>query len=209
MTIVVLMVIMSPVMPPYEKPKTAYDFITKPPTQQKKPAGLGGKIALIAGGGVAAVILLFIVLSVFTGGSDTTQRIITAAQQQTELARVATLGVTTGSQASKNVALNVSMSLTTDQQKLVAVLQENGVKVKQKQLAAGVNAETDQQLAAAKAAANFDETFLQILDEQLAAYQASLQEAYDNSKNEEVRQVLSDSFAHAKLLRTQIEQTKL
>jgi hypothetical protein len=195
-------------MPPYEKPKTSYDFITKPPTQQKKPLIGSSKIAAIAGGGVGLVIVLFVLLSVFTGGSDNETRLISITQQQTEIARVATLGTLNSEQTTKNIALNTAMSANSDRQKIVAVLAENGIKVKPKQMAATQNPKTDQTLAAAKSAANFDDTFTQTLDEQLAEYQATLKDAYDASKNKKVQTVLSDSYDHARLLRTQIEQNK-
>jgi hypothetical protein len=192
-------------MPPYEKPKTAYDFITKPPT--KHDSGSSNRLVLVAGGGLVVVIVLFLFIKLFTGGTDNSTRLLTAAQQQTEIARVATLGTTTGEQTTKNVAFNTSYSITSDSQKLVAVLAENGVKLKQKQLVAKTNPKTDESLKAAKAAANFDETFLKTLDEELADYQATLQDAYDNSNNQAVKAVLSTNFNNAKLLRTQIAES--
>lgn len=195
-------------MPPYEKPKTAYDFITKPPEGLKKSSTLGAKLPLIAGGGVALLIVLFILMKLFTGGSDNSTRLLNAAQQQTEIARVATLGTTTGAQPTKNIAFNTSYSMTSDSQKLVTVLAANGVKIKAKQLAGKADPKTDESLKAAKAAANFDETFLKTLDEELADYQATLQEAHDNSKNQAVKKVLSDNYANSQLLRTQIKESQ-
>lgn len=199
-------------MPPYEKPKTAYDFITAPPQAQAKKSFFAGgykqRLPLIAGGGVALLFVVILLSSLLNSGPSNQDTLLRILQQQTELSRVAQLGVKDAEQTTMNLAYNTSVTAQSDQAKLVTSLAAKNVKFKDKQLAVGKDTKTDELLTAARAASNFDETFLQTLDEQLEDYQATLQDAYTNSGSKEVKTTLSDSYANSKLLRTQLETAK-
>jgi hypothetical protein len=191
-------------MPPYEKPKTSYDFITKPPTTQKTASSVKQKLPLITGGSVALLITLFIILSLFSGSPSNKDTLLKISQQQTEIARVAVLGTKDADQTTKNIAYNVNFSLSSDKAKLLQALAQNGVTFKDKETAAGANPKTDELLDSALAASNFDETFLKIVDTGLADYQATLEDAHKNTKNEAIKKSLVESYKHSELLRTQI-----
>lgn len=195
-------------MPPYEKPKTSYDFITKPPTAQKSTPSLKQKLPLIAGGGVALLILLFIVLNLFGGGPSNKDMLLKITQQQTEITRVAGLGTKDASQTTKNVAYNVNFSLSSDKAKLRQALAQNGLTFKDKEILVGANPKTDELLKTARTASNFDETFLKTLDTSLADYQATLQDVHKTSKNETIKKSLADAHKHSELLRTQIKSAQ-
>ena len=200
-------------MPPYEKPKTAYDFITAPPVVQKQSffakQSMSKRIGLVAGGGLALLIVVLLFSSLLSSGPSNKDTLLTIAQQQAELARVASLGTRDADQTTMNVAYSTSMVLTSDKAKLATALAANGVTFKDKQIAKGINAKTDQELTAARAASNFDDTFLQTIDAQLAQYQQLLSEAHANTGKDAVKTALADNYKHSELLRAQIKSTQL
>lgn len=193
-------------MPPQQPNKPNFDFIVNPgqaPKKQLLPTG-GSAVqrAIIVGVGVVLLIIAAVVVnSLLTSGSKEQQAtLLKAAQQQAELVRVANLGTTASTQDIKNLAINTSLTMTSDQKQLIDTLASAGMKINQKQLLLGKNPDTDEAFAAAQAAANFDATFTASITEQLTAYQTTLQNAYNNSRNPDVQGLLKQQFANAGLL---------
>lgn len=200
-------------MQPQQTPNPGgnYDFIMNPNQAPKRPLLPGGnsmaqRAVMVAIGAVVLMIIIIIVSSLLNSGPDNKLSLIKATQQQTEMVRVSDLTNTSGSQTTRNIALNTSLTLASDSQKLQAALAERGIKIKQKQLLAGKNPDTDKKLDQAKAASAYDTTFLQIMDDSLGDYQATLQDAFTNSHSPTLKQLLSQEFTNAKLLRNQIDQ---
>lgn len=198
-------------MPPYEKPKTSYDFITQPPTSSKRP-GFGNtrtqRLGLIAGLGVALLVVLFVVISMINRGPNNKEMLLTITQQQTELTRIATFGTKDAAQDTRNIAYTVSVSTTSDRTKLLLALQKHNVTFKEKDMVRGADLSVEQTFKNARAASNFDETFLKTIDTNLAAYQTTLSEAYELTSSEDIRTTLKQAYSNSQLLRTQVKDAQ-
>ncbi len=203
-------------MPPGNQ-QQQYDFIMSGGQKVKKPGfslptgnSQGQRIAIFAGILVVLLLFFFFIVSIASGGGESKTNYINLVQQQSELIRVAGLGSvdTSTSQNVKNAAASTQTALSSDKQILVAAMQEKGIKLKEQQLAGTPNTTTDNQLAAAKAAANYDSTILKILTQQLTAYRAQLQTTYDQTKSKSLKTSLSQIYEHSNLLQKQLETTK-
>jgi flagellar basal body-associated protein FliL len=200
------------VMPPNQQPQRPnLDFIMNPGPPPKKsllPAGNSTMQRAIFAGVILVLLIIGLVVVSNLLSADTKELKATftkAAQQQTELVRVAQLGNSSVSQTAKNLGLNTSLTIASDQKLLVSTLAAHKVKISDKSLGKLANTETDKSLETAKAASNFDATFIGILDEQLKAYQTTLNDAYSHSKNKAVQETLRTEYAHAGLLVKQAE----
>jgi hypothetical protein len=203
----------NPPAPPRSDP---YEFITAPATPQKRASlSLGGnssmakRVLIVVGGGSLLLIIIILLASlIFGGGSTNTESLISIAQEQTELDRVSGIGVQNAvSQNIKNFASSTQISIFSDQQQLLAFLQQHGTKLKSKELAATASAKTDTALNTAIAASTFDETFTSIMQTDLKTYEQTLKQTFIKTKDPAVRQLLSTEYSNAQLLLEQISST--
>lgn len=192
-------------MPPSQQ--NQYDFIMNGnPKPSRGPLfgnNLVARIAIIAVGLIVLVIIGAVVNSFLNKGSEAqTQRLIEVVQTQSEIIRVSALAKDKSRDINTvNFALNTRMSVQSSQQEIKKSLAGRGVNEKSisKQLAAGKNPKTDAALDEATKNSRFDETFITILNKQLADYQTLLKAAYDGGKPSE-RTALNASFENAALL---------
>lgn len=199
--------------PPGQNP---YDFIVNPgkPPRRNLFGGGASKVqrmaVLAAGAAVVLIIIIVIVNLIFGGGGGNAVADIKVAQDQTEIARVARLGVQQQDigQAAKNVAITAQLTLASDQQQLIDYLQKNGVKISDKELAALQDPQADQQLSTADANSTYDSTFLSIMQTDLSKYQQTLNTAYQGSKSIDLRQLLRGQYDNAGLLLEQIKSAQ-
>ncbi len=202
-------------MPP--KANNQYDFIMNEQKRAKRPGITlpdngtpGGKILLLVGL-FGVIILFFFLVSFIVGRSGEDKTVfLTLLQQQTELNRVAGLGAVEASsnQSIQNASTNIQVVVTSDQQQLTSALTAKKITFKPKALAKSTNPATDQRLADAKAAANFDSVYMSILNEQLVDYQGTLQQTYNTTKSKSVKETLSKSYEHTKELKKQLDATQ-
>lgn len=172
-------------MPPNASGSNPYDFITAP---QQNTAGFGPdnkkkRIVLVVLGALI-VIFLFVVVSTFLSraGQAQTQKLTELAQTQTEVARVAGIGVTKAKGLeTKSLAINTQLSAISSRQDVVNALKQRGVKIKDKELAAGKNSKTDALLQDAAVNNRFDQTFTEIIQTKLASYQKLAKSVYASS----------------------------
>lgn len=161
-------------------------------------------------GAVIVIALVWMILSmVFGGGNDQLKPFVGIAQQQTEIARVTDSALqndTISSQDVRNFTKNTNLTIGTDKADTTSFMSKNGLKTNDKVLSATKNSKTDDALDAAKANSTYDSTLVQILQDQLKAYEDSLQQAYANASNKVIRGVLSGEYNNAKLLLEQSEQ---
>lgn len=202
------MVNMSPSQ--HSQPHPDYDFIMnssrKPAKKPILPSGNSAvqRITIAAGGGFVLLILIMIAFSLFSSDGGKRDAYLSVAQSQSELARIANLASTDTSNTAKNITVNIALTTTSDQKKLITVLEQNGTKFNSKDLLLKNNPKTDEELTAAKAAATYDTTLLQILDDQLNDYEGALSTAYDLSENQAVRQSLKQAYDNTQLLQKQV-----
>ncbi|MGH7249566.1 MAG: hypothetical protein ACREGC_01190 [Minisyncoccia bacterium] len=193
-----------PAPPPVPMPNGGhdpYEFIMSTPHKPKR--GFGGSfgnmkqrvfIAAIGFGGLLIVAVIFI--SILGGGGATNVTELTKlAQEQTEISRVAGLGINkAGSSTAKNLAMTTQLSMQSAQADTVAYLQKVHHKLSGKQLSLLQDSNTDKQLDAASASGTYDSTLTQVLQTELKNYQTALQSAYKNTSSATERQLLQNNF---------------
>lgn len=195
---------------PYNNP---YDFIVNPQKPQRAPlmsfsgssgGGMGMRIAVVGIGLVLLIIVMIVVSSLFKGGGNT-KNMTTVAQDQAEILRISTLAT---QDQSNNIsqsttlyfAQNSQLSVSSEQQKLLAFLSKNGVKLSPAVLALKTNSQTTQALSAAAASSTYDTTFLTAMQSDFSTYSADLKIAYAASKNPQEQQLLKADYQGAQLL---------
>lgn len=194
--------------PPSAGPSGSYDFIFNPQKAPKKRFGLPGggstgqRIAIMAVGAVILLIIFIVLASALSSGSkNSTQTVIDLAEEQSELIRVATIGTQKSRGAdSANLAITALLSLETTQTQTLTLLKSNGHKLGQKQLMLKQDPKTDQTLDSADLNNNFDTAFIQLMQSNLATYKNDLKSAYDASKSNSEKQILSNSFTGISVL---------
>lgn len=201
------------VPPPPPRPVTPYDFFmaNQAPEEKKgllgkKGSGSPSKLVLIAVGGVGLVVLLGIV-ALFLPKGETKLELVAVAQSQNETLRICNEGGKEAKlQSTRSFVTNCSLSLISEQRTLLAVMSRSGVATDEATLSAGRNAKTDSQLASAKSASNYDETFVNVAEAQLAIYSRSIQAAAAApTATETEKKVLSDQYTSAQLLLQQLK----
>ena len=174
----------------------------QPSKAPKAPLSKQGRILLAAGGGIALVIIAVVFIAILgSAGNAGRDSLITAAQQQAELIRVSKLGQdrARGSTA-KNLAINVQLSLQSDQTALLAELKKQGVKLKPQELAAAKKPATDTLLTNAEQSNKFDAVFIQTMQLQLKQYGQTLNTAYSNTDKKKLQALLKQQYTNAQLL---------
>lgn len=168
------------------------------------------KLAVIAGI-VFILLIFFIVLMNILGRSGEDKAVfVNIVHKQTELMRVADMGVTDASvgQSIKNTSINLETVTSSDKQTLVAALANKKITLKGKDLSGMPDQGVDTRLADAKAAANFSSTLLTILQEQLTDYRSTLEQAYDQTKSKTLKDSLSQIYGNTDQLKKQLDATK-
>lgn len=123
-------------------------------------------------------------------GKAQQQRLLEATQAQTEIIRITELGEDKASDLSvRSLAIITRLSLATQQQDTKNALMKRGLKEKTitRSLGLSKNEKTDATLEEAAANNRFDDTFLKILNKQLADYKRLLQNAGGGANQNELQ----------------------
>jgi hypothetical protein len=189
--------------------QSPYDFMnTGEPIPQK--SGFGGnmsfraKLLILIGGAIALMAVAAIVIGFFIkSGGATIEQTRAIAAQQTELIRIADIGVKKAhSETAKNLAFTTKTTLTSDQQATLSYLTSQKQKVSSKDLATSKSSKTDIQLTQAEQTNQFDDVFIQIMKQKLADYQTKVKTAYDGATSKKAKAVLADNYNHVSALLT-------
>jgi len=197
-------------------PQSNYDFIMNPQRPAKPRFSLLGhgsmrkRLVMIGGGAIAFIIVVALAGSLLGGGTGSTVANLTSlAQTQAELARVATEGSNQATQAGDQVlAVNIQLTLITQQKALLDLLAKSGKMPELKVLALKKDSTTDAQLTTAQQNSTYDIVFAQIMQAKLVAYRAELKTAYDADKGAKVRALLSTDYQQAALLLKQVPSSE-
>ena len=200
-------------MQPEQSP---YDFIMNSgQTPQKTVLPSGGsnsmlRRALLFGGFLFVLFILGIILmSVLSSDGGTRVSLLKVAQVQAESVRVAdTIRKDTSSQPIKNLSINTSFGVASDQTELLSASGLSGISFDEKELALGASSKTDGLLETAKTAGTYNQVALQVLAAQLSQYQSALKDSYQKTKSPEIKAALLASAEHAALLQKQLESTQ-
>lgn len=186
---------------PPPDPHDPYAFIMNsgtPPPKNKLPLPRGNsklqRVALVAIGGVLLLTIGLVGLSIFSGGGSA-EKLLSIAQDQTEIVRIADLGLqerTMRSSVTKNFAANTSLSVSTSLQQVSGLIP--GKKPNDKTLSLKKSTKVDSQLTAAAANNQYDQTFTEILTQKLQAYQSELKVQYNDTTNNKEKAVLKKAY---------------
>lgn len=199
--------------PEQNPPPNPYEFFMNPNVPQapksKLPISLNtksvkGKVMLIGGGGLILLVIIFIASSILGGGnSGPSDKLLEVVQEQTELVRVTDQARVNARNTKTQVfASNVRLSITTAKLELLPVASKSGAKTDVKNLSRKQSSDTDKSLKAASENSQFDDVFTKILTDQLTAYKASLNEAYQGTSNKKDKQTIKSAYDGAVLLLT-------
>jgi len=204
---------MQPPSPVVQQSPNQYDFIVNYGKSQSNNWLVNAPLKtrlLVAG--VGAVILLLIVwvgIALLTGSGNTdVSNVVILAEEQTELSRISQDPVANATQEStQNLAVTIQLSLSSDQQAFVSYLTGFGAAPSPQVLATKQNKQTDAQLAAAKTAGTYDQTYISVAQQELTSYAKGLKQAYNASTDAKGRQLLNSAYEHAQLLLDMVNQT--
>lgn len=188
-----------------------YEFIlnSQKPGRRSYHVGGGGKKTWLLMGGLVVVLLIIGLVAIFgRGGSGGNYDLLTkTAQDQAEIVRVANLVLAQNSvsQATENLATNVSLTVNSDLSQLKQYLSKNGHGLKDKQLTASKNTQTDTALGAANTSGNLDSAYNQTLKDELNNYQNDLRTAYKATTGPNGQKVLSGAYDNVQLLIKQLK----
>lgn len=191
-----------------------YDFILNPQQQKPKKFSAGKdnflvKIAMIIGGTIIFFIITAFIISALAPKKIGNQEFISLAQSQQELIRISNqASAQAKQQTTKNLATTIQYTMITQQKLLVTMLAERGVKVSGKQLTLKQNATTDQKFTSAKSTSTYDQTFIQVAQEELTAYADELKRLEGISVSNSERERLRDYNQQTQLLISQIPYTE-
>jgi hypothetical protein len=187
-----------------------YDFILNPdqPKKQRKMLGGGNSfirtIIFIVAGTITLLIVAAIIINALAPKKVTDKDLISLAQTQAEMMRISNqAGTQAKQQTTRNLASTVQYTMATQQKQTVDKLAAMGVKVQAKQLALKQDATTDQKFTTAKATSTYDQTYTEIIQEQLTAYANTLKSLNDIASASE-RDRLSDYYQQTQLLISQV-----
>jgi hypothetical protein len=191
-------------MDPSISPQPNYDFIMQAPQKSSRFGGGDKKqrIKVVAIFALVLITVIVILAAIFSsGGNKGSASLVDLAAYQTELTRVVTIGTTDAQNGSTRATAQIaSMSLSTDLARTQALLKQRGIKSTPKDLLLYKSTKLDDQLAAAKKANSFDDTYKQLFDEKMASYEKKLSEVYASQNSANVQAILKDYNEHAKLL---------
>lgn len=161
-----------------------------------------------------AVVILIVIVAVANSGGGADSGLVKIAQEQTELARVASLNIGDGelsyedlnSEGVKAFALNTELSMDSAKADFLSFLGAHGVSMSAEQIALGQNPATDTQLTNANSNGNLDDTTQQVLISELRQYQATLQTVNQSANSQALRQETVKLFNDANLLIQQANQ---
>lgn len=210
----------SPVEPAQSPtPNSEYDFIVNPEIPKKtSPAvslpllsGVGPTLSriIIAAGGLILLLIVFSLLKGLLTSPPANMALLTSvAQDQQEIVHLASSVTqqqqTPVSTTNKNFATTAQLSVLSSQASLIHYMALNGKKVNLKILSLKINPALDSRLTTAAAATTYDQTFQEIMNNQLTNYIGDLQQAYQQTKGKNGRALLNDCYNQAQLLSTQL-----
>lgn len=196
-------------MPPNQQ--NPYEFIMSPNQRPpRKPIignSIGSRIAVVVVGLVLLIIIIMVISSFLNGSNkDQNDRLLKITQSQSEIIRLSALAEKAAKvDSTKIFAANTRVSTQSAQQDTKKLLTARGVKTKviDKQLGVSKNPKNDAALKEATANNRYDETFTQLINQQLGDYQTQLQTAFDNATPNEKKSLMA-MFNNNKLLLNEI-----
>lgn len=196
---------MPPVQVSNKQTENPYDFIVNEAPKPQKPSLLSNqtsfkqRLIVILGGGIVLIIVIIIIASILSP-KPKTAGLLSIAQQQSTLITLAYLGEKTAAQQiTKDLATNVSLSLTSGRLSLVTYLEATGSKLTSASLLTTQSITLSTELTATPAN-NFDSEYVQLTQTQLINYVSALKQVFSSSDPASQKIIISNLYAGAILL---------
>ena len=196
-------------MPPTQSINTAsqnpYDFIVNSGSKPKKQSLLNSqtpfrqRLLVILGGAVILIILIVVISSIFSSKPKTAGLISIAEEQDTLSSIAAIAGQNANQQVSKNLAANITLTMTSGQTNVVNYIESIGKKITPASLVTSHTTQLSSQLSSTPSN-NFDSSYIQLTQTELASYLTMLKSAYSSSDPVSQKQILSNLYGSATLL---------
>jgi hypothetical protein len=192
-----------------------YNFImadSKPPSKLNGllRGSLTTRILVLLGGLLILLIVFAIVKSLLTTPQFSTADYITVTQQQAEINYILTTDLTADTRqaaltpANNNFAISAQLSIASAQSQILTYLKTNHVKVSPKQLTANLDKSVDTQLSNSLTTNDFNQVFVQVMQNELQIYAKDLSRAYNTSRGPKGRTMLINQYNGARLLYKQL-----
>lgn len=183
-----------------------YDFIMNAGNNRSNSwlvtASLKTRIIVVSVGILILLLIIWIGIALFTASaSGNVQNFTALAQEQAELMRISQDPVNNAaSDTTQNFAQTTELSMTSDQKTFLTYLKALGSEPSPQVLAAQRSSRSDTQLAAAKQAGTYDQTYMAVAQKDLNTYATGLKRAFAATSNLEERKLLNNAYQHAQLL---------
>ena len=195
-----------PAPPAPQAPADPYSFIMD--TQHKKKSllpkdgSIKSRLLILASVGIVLIFAIIAISSLLGGGKENNAQLLTnLAAEQTEIIRIADLGIKGSTNPDTLAYLQTTkISVTAEQVKILGYLTLNKVKVTPLQLNAKLNKTIDAELVSATASNQFDEVVVTKIKESLKVYSANLSITYKSAGNPTSQKILSESFNSTSVL---------
>lgn len=191
----------APGVPNTPSPDNPYKFILDTNHQPKKglgkgvSSGLKTKIFAILGIGIALVVIIIVANALFFKKEDNATKLSALAAEQTEIIRVADLGLKTSTDGdTRNFGQTARLTVQSHYNSLSSYLKTKNVSLTPLILKSKLDSKTDAALTTAAAANKFDEVFKDKLKTSLTTYAGNIKESYKTASNETSKKLLSDMY---------------
>lgn len=202
----------SPPPTPDSDPNDPYGFIMNPQKPSRAPfltTGSLKKRLLFVAALFIILIIISLILSSLLSSSGNAQRdkLLALAQTQSEISRLSdAAGDRLTDRALINKSANARLSVESSKKQVVSALAKRGFTAKDKDLASSQASANDAVLTEGEQNSRFDQTYNQLLEKQLASYQAQLESVYSSGSNSEKELALSANEQINLLLNKKINQ---
>jgi len=196
-------------MPPNQQPNqqpqgsNPYDFILNPSAPPKKGPFNGSKHTKLISVAFIGIILVVVMIgiSVITSlGNKNYNSLLELAQRQTEIVRIADLGLANARDPSTVTYVSTLRNVTlSEKTSTLAFLAKKKFKVNDKQLALKKDASIDKDLTSAKQDNNYDAVLLEKLDGLVTSYQKA-EKTLGNSESASEKTLVTTLTDNAKVL---------
>jgi hypothetical protein len=197
-------------------PEPDYNFILQPPQKRPKLKMISGngsplsRLVMVLVGFLILLILFSLVKSLLSTSPFNTNDLLSVVQRQSEIAHILSTDLATNNEQTslntnnQNFAATALLSINSSQSQIINYLTTNKVKLKTTQIQVILDPSLDNQLSSSLQSNNFNQTFNQIMQNQLSLYELELSTAYKSTSGPKGKILLKSTYQGAQLLNKQL-----
>lgn len=172
-----------------------------------KPQNKTERIIFVSTIGLTLLILFGVLFSALLSTPSTKEQYLEIAQRQQEIIRIAEEGqdISRNREVS-SIAVTTKSTISSSQLRTIQAIEQDGEKASKSELEARESSQTTSRLNTARQANRFDQVFIEILVQEISAYQQALERTYDRSNSQSARTMLQEMYENAAILLQSIDQ---